>query len=74
MMNLDVELNCRSVFLLMGRVTLLSLQCVARFLAGYILGEAQTTRNVYWSHASVCLSVCLSLAACPHYCTDPDVT
>ena len=23
---------------------------------------------------SVCLSVCLSAAACPHYCTDPDVT
>ena len=23
---------------------------------------------------SVCLSVCLSLAAFPHYCTDPDVT
>jgi len=22
----------------------------------------------------VCLSVCLSAAACPHYCTDPDVT
>ena len=21
-----------------------------------------------------CLSVCLSVAACPHYCTDPDVT
>ena len=23
---------------------------------------------------SVCVSVCLSAAACPHYCTDPDVT
>jgi len=23
---------------------------------------------------SVCLCVCLSAAACPHYCTDPDVT
>jgi len=23
---------------------------------------------------SVCLSICLSLAAFPHYCTDPDVT
>ena len=22
----------------------------------------------------MCLSVCLSAAACPHYCTDPDVT
>jgi len=26
-------------------------------------------RNVLWSRASVCLSA----AACPHYCTDPDV-
>jgi len=32
-------------------------------------------RNVYWSRASVCLSVCLFPAAfLPHYCTDPDVT
>ena len=23
---------------------------------------------------AVCVSVCLSLAAFPHYCTDPDVT
>jgi len=30
--------------------------------------------NVLWSRASVCVSVCLSTAACPHYCTDPDVT
>jgi len=28
------------------------------------------TRNVYWSRPSVCLS----LVACPHYSTDPDVT
>ena len=28
------------------------------------------TQNVLWSRASVCLSA----AACPHYCTDPDVT
>ena len=42
----------------------------------YISRESQTTRNVSWSRASlyVCLSVCLSAAACPHYCTDPDVT
>jgi len=25
------------------------------------------TQNAYWSR----VSVCLSLAACPHYCTDP---
>jgi len=26
------------------------------------------------SRVSVCVFVCLSAAACPHYCTDPDVT
>ena len=33
-------------------------------------------RKMYCDHARlcVCLSVCLSAAACPHYCTDPDVT
>jgi len=37
-------------------------------------------REMYCGHArlcvyvSVCVSVCLSAAACPHYCTDPDVT
>jgi len=30
--------------------------------------------NVYWSCTSVCLYLCLSVAACPRYCTDPDVT
>ena len=40
----------------------------------YISHELQTTQNVLWSRASVCLSVSLSAAACPHYCTDPDVT
>jgi len=31
---------------------------------------------MYCGHARlcVCVSVCLSAAACPHYCTDPDVT
>jgi len=39
--------------------------------SGYTSRESyKTTRNVYWSGASVCLS----LAAYPHYCTDPDVT
>ena len=33
-------------------------------------------REMYCGHARlcVCLSVCLSAAACLHYCTDPDVT
>ena len=29
-------------------------------------------REMYCAHAR--LSLCLSAAACPHYCTDPDVT
>jgi len=33
-----------------------------------------TLQNVSWSRASVCLSVWLSAAVHPHYCTDPDVT
>jgi len=36
--------------------------------------KAQPRRNVCWSRASVCLSVCLSIAAFPHCCTDPGVT
>jgi len=31
-------------------------------------------RNLHWSCMSVCVSVCLSLAAFPHYCTDQDVS
>ena len=33
-------------------------------------------REMYCAHAClcVCLSAYLSTAACPHYCTDPDVT
>jgi len=32
-------------------------------------------REMYNGHGRyVCMSVCLSLVACPHYCTDPDVT
>jgi len=31
-------------------------------------------REMYCGHARLCVSVCLSIAACPHYCTGPDVT
>jgi len=41
----------------------------------YISRESLTTRNVLYSRASVCLSVCpRRAAACLHYCADPDVT
>jgi len=30
--------------------------------------------KMYCGHARLCVCVCLSSAACPHYCTDPDVT
>jgi len=36
--------------------------------------DVTASNNVEWSRASVCLSVCLSAAACLHYFTDPDVT
>jgi len=31
-------------------------------------------REMYIGHARMCVCVWLSLAAFPHYCTDPDVT
>jgi len=31
-------------------------------------------REMYSDHPRLCLSACLSSAACLHYCTDPDVT
>jgi len=36
------------------------------------LRESRRPREMYCGHARLC--VCLSAAACPHYCTDPDVT
>ena len=45
---------------------------------GYIITFCVTRRRrkMYCGHPRlrVCLCVCLSAAACPHYCTDPDVT
>jgi len=36
---------------------------------------AQHSRGeMYIGHGRLCLCGCLSLAAFPHYCTDPDVT
>jgi len=38
----------------------------------YIFRVSRRRREVYCGHARLC--ACLSLAAFPHYCTDPDVT
>jgi len=38
----------------------------------YISHESYRRREMYSGHAR--LSVCLPAAACPHYCTDPDVS
>jgi len=42
----------------------------------YTSRESHRRREMYCGHARlyVCLCVCLSAAACLHYCTDPDVT
>ena len=46
---------------------------VTRSLAiHYISRESYRPREMYCGHARLC--VCLSAAACLHYCTDPDVT
>ena len=61
---LNVNVLCRQFFLLTCRLVTF---CVSR-----------GRRKMYCGHARarlcVCLSVCLSAAACPYYCTDPDVT
>ena len=48
------------------------------FVSGVIVAVrvSRRQREMYIGHArlSVCESVSLSLAACPHYCTDPGVT
>ena len=41
----------------------------------YILRESYRRREMWVILVThVCVSVCLFLAACTHYCTDPDVT
>ena len=54
--------ECRQLLLSMTMLLLLH----------FSLGIAK--RNVLWPRPSVCMSVCLSLAAFLHYCTDPTVT
>ena len=55
-------------------ISIVSKEVLTCWKGHYIPRESYTTRNVYWSRASVCVSICLSAAACPHYCTDPGVT
>jgi len=40
----------------------------------YISRVAYNRGEMYSGHSGLCVSVCLSLAAFPHYCTDLDVT
>jgi len=68
--NIAPNAKCRRVLVL--ALCLVCFMCDKKL--HYISRESKTTRNVLWSRASVCLSVCLSAAACPHYYTDPDVT
>jgi len=50
----------------------LSCSNAVRFFAVFItLHVSRIQREMFCGHARLC--VCLS-AACPHYCTDPDVT
>jgi len=45
-------------------------------MTSYNSRESYRPREMYRGHARLCdcLCVCLSAAACLHYCTDPDVT
>ena len=43
------------------------------YLHFYISREAYRD-EMYISHGRLCVSVCLSVAAFPHYCADPDVS
>jgi len=50
------------------------LQIILTYLITFRVSRRQ--REMYCGHAHLCVSVCvcLSTAACLHYCTDPDVT
>ena len=59
-------------------VFLVSVNCIVRVKQVIVVTfrVSRRPREMYCGHARlcVCLSVCLSTAACPRYCTDPDVT
>ena len=40
----------------------------------FCVSHRRCKMNCGHARLCVCLSVCLSAATCPHYCTDPDVT
>jgi len=50
-------------------ISFIFLCCVITFRVRRSLGEM----CIGYGRLFVCLSVCLSLVAFPHYCTDPDV-
>jgi len=45
-----------------------------RFLVTFRVSRRRRKMYMYIVLGHLCVSVCLSLAACPHYCTEPDVT
>jgi len=47
---------------------------LAHILVVITFRVSRRRREMYCGQARLCLSVCLSAAACPHYCTDLDVT
>jgi len=54
-----------------------SVECLTKISRDQYIHQFIVTRRrreMYIGHARLCVCVCLSLAACPHYCTDPDVT
>jgi len=61
-----------------GRTCRSPAPCRWTVIITFCVDDAKMRQNVLWSRASVslcvCVSVCLSAAVRPHYCTDPDVT
>jgi len=49
--------------------TVHNINCISYFIT---FRMSRRPREIYCGHARLC--VCLCVAACPHYCRDPDVT
>jgi len=58
---------------LLSRLLAMLVKGIAVLFAIFTFRMSRRRRETYVGHAFVCASVCLSVAACPHYCTDRDV-